>query len=463
MAELEHAFVRAPFEATSKFLRNTHKQVEKEWGALDTLMKRLSKPDKKTKKKKKKNGGDDGASKTLSQLAKRLKGLKRKLTDDAGMYAKCAKYAQRLRVRASHLQELAAMGNPGALPAAARRASAEAKSSSSSSSTRRSRGSAPPLSPRPACSEVALPLQTKLDRVLVDHLLRQGFYDVASHLVSGVNLADFADMEVFRSAQQVCAQLQQHCCDLGLIWCVSNRSKLRRTGSCLEFELRLQQYVEMLKKGDTTGAVAHAQKYFGAWEDVHKARIRAAMSALAFAPAPLASTAAQNGTDSGTGTPTTEESDAPSLDWVPKRYAHLFAESRWEALRQQFLDELYGLNGLTNKSMLELSLQAGLSALQTPACGSKASRNPNCPTCVRRMHVLAQQVTRAERVHSCIVCPITGAVMDEDNPPLVLPNGYAYSSAALRAMAQRSGNDKVTCPRTQQSFPLEKCRRAYVM
>ena len=37
--------------------------------------------------------------------------------------------------------------------------------------------------------------------------------------------------------------------------------------------------------------------------------------------------------------------------------------------------------------------------------------------------------------------------MDDNNPPMALPNGHVYSQAALRAMAAASGG-RVTCPRT---------------
>ncbi|KAJ1485277.1 hypothetical protein T484DRAFT_1794189 [Baffinella frigidus] len=48
---------------------------------------------------------------------------------------------------------------------------------------------------------------------------------------------------------------------------------------------------------------------------------------------------------------------------------------------------------------------------------------------------MAAKLPLANRLRSLLVCPITGQVMDEQNPPLALPNGRVYSSSALLEMA----------------------------
>jgi hypothetical protein len=40
---------------------------------------------------------------------------------------------------------------------------------------------------------------------------------------------------------------------------------------------------------------------------------------------------------------------------------------------------------------------------------------------------LAEQHPFAKHFHSKLVCYISKELMNEDNPPLVLPNGYVYS------------------------------------
>lgn len=41
---------------------------------------------------------------------------------------------------------------------------------------------------------------------------------------------------------------------------------------------------------------------------------------------------------------------------------------------------------------------------------------------------LAEPLPFAKHIHSKLVCYISKELMNEDNPPLVLPNGYVYST-----------------------------------
>ena len=44
------------------------------------------------------------------------------------------------------------------------------------------------------------------------------------------------------------------------------------------------------------------------------------------------------------------------------------------------------------------------------------------------IRTLAEPLPFAKHIHSKLVCYISKEPMNEDNPPLVLPNGYVYSS-----------------------------------
>lgn len=44
---------------------------------------------------------------------------------------------------------------------------------------------------------------------------------------------------------------------------------------------------------------------------------------------------------------------------------------------------------------------------------------------------LAEPLPFAKHIHSKLVCFISKELMNEDNPPLVLPNGYVYSKKVL--------------------------------
>ena len=52
--------------------------------------------------------------------------------------------------------------------------------------------------------------------------------------------------------------------------------------------------------------------------------------------------------------------------------------------------------------------------------------------------------------------------MDEDNPPMVLPNGFVYSARAMEAMAAETGG-KVSCLRTGQGpYDFSELQKAFL-
>ena len=90
------------------------------------------------------------------------------------------------------------------------------------------------------------------------------------------------------------------------------------------------------------------------------------------------------------------------------------------------------------------------------------SREPNCPVCgSQALGKLASRLPFGRHTHSVLVCHISGRFMDENNLPMVLPNGHVYSQQALEQMA--SENDgMVTCPRTQETFQFADVRKMFL-
>jgi macrophage erythroblast attacher len=126
----------------------------------------------------------------------------------------------------------------------------------------------------------------------------------------------------------------------------------------------------------------------------------------------------------------------------------LFEESKWDDLVNQFRRNNFVLHSLTAQSLLSITLQCGLAALKTPTCFETHStnnaavstfKNKNCPVCQEDMNILAQPLPYAQHVNSCLVCRISGAIMNEDNPPMVLPNGNVYGYNALMDLLHNTG------------------------
>jgi macrophage erythroblast attacher len=142
----------------------------------------------------------------------------------------------------------------------------------------------------------------------------------------------------------------------------------------------------------------------------------------------------------------------------------LFEQSQWDSLVDQFKQEFYKLYGMTLEPLLNIYLQAGLTALKTPypshamlffvvfACYHNLNLHyhnqnilfifsltlqrfcfeGNCPKedplSLVGFRKLAEPLPFSKQHHSKLVCHITKELMDTENPPLVLPNGYVYST-----------------------------------
>jgi len=135
---------------------------------------------------------------------------------------------------------------------------------------------------------------------------------------------------------------------------------------------------------------------------------------------------------------------------------------RWNHLVMQFRRENFQLHQLNDQSALAVTLQAGLSALKTPHCYKDGHRSSECPVCSHPLNILGRSLPFAHCAHSRLVCPISGHVMNENNPPMVLPNGYVYGENALHGMANEN-DGRVVCPKTQESYHVDEAEKVYVM
>jgi hypothetical protein len=91
-------------------------------------------------------------------------------------------------------------------------------------------------------------LNTKLHRIVVDFLLRNSMFQSAKSIYTQAGFRDLVDVDVFSLLLSVLPALRnRHDCQPALDWCVEHRSKLRQLGNSLELQLRIQQFVELLK------------------------------------------------------------------------------------------------------------------------------------------------------------------------------------------------------------------------
>ncbi|XP_014666387.1 PREDICTED: macrophage erythroblast attacher-like [Priapulus caudatus] len=247
------------------------------------------------------------------------------------------------------------------------------------------------------------------------------------------NRKDLTNLDIFLVAKEVEESLANHDTTECLSWCYDNKSKLRKLKSNLEFNLRQQEFIELIRKNLRLQAVNHARKYFVNLEGEQLCHVQRTMGLLAFPP-----------------------------DTEVYPYRELLDPTRWQQLVKEFRSENFKLYQLNNYSVFTVTLQAGLSALKTPQCYHEDTMNPDCPVCSQYLNDLASKLPFAHCSQSRLVCHLSGKPLNEHNHPMMLPNGYVYGENALLSMAVENGG-KITCPRTKQAFMASDLEKVFVM
>ena len=90
----------------------------------------------------------------------------------------------------------------------------------------------------------------RLSRLLVDYMLRCGYVESAKALATSQGIEELVDVDAFVAAHRVERSLREgHDTALALAWCAQNSQALKKVGGGLEFELRLQQFIELVREG----------------------------------------------------------------------------------------------------------------------------------------------------------------------------------------------------------------------
>ena len=148
-----------------------------------------------------------------------------------------------------------------------------------------------------------------------------------------------------------------------------------------------------------------------------------------------------------------------------KEFELYFSEDYWTGLKESFKEVQFLVQGLTQQPFLETLIAAGITALKTPFCEKGNKNGYNCPICTEEVFPLAKSLPYTTKSSSNLICRILGAVMDENNPPVVLPNRQVYSQKGIEKIArpvEGSAELQVVCPVTNKEFALSQVNRIYL-
>ena len=281
--------------------------------------------------------------------------------------------------------------------------------------------------------------RTRLDILMVDYLFRAGLMESATGLAKEKQIAHLVDAKVFLQCQEVADGLERRETKQALQWCKANSTAAEKFD--LEFMLRLQEYIELMRDGSPAKqfeAMQHAQKHLTPFYERHNDLIMNAAGLLAH---------------------------GPDTDISP--YKELLSRDRWPELSKLFVKAYYTAYSLPTRPLLHIALTAGLSALKTPACHSayaSSSANPHstvstvCPICSTELNELARNLPNAHHTKSHV-----------EEEPVVLPNGRIYGRRRLEELQRKLeggvgevAEEEVRDPTTGEIYQWEDVRKVYI-
>ncbi|CAG8954541.1 hypothetical protein HYFRA_00004456 [Hymenoscyphus fraxineus] len=390
---LDQPLIRLPFELLRKNFKVAHFTVEKEGSAVKTAVRETANASLTA------NSSPDEVLKNVDSMLARMKGLKRKL-------AACQEEETRLQQQsASRIRHLAQLYEMQSLD--------DVKYEEWS--------------------------RTRLDRLLVDYLLRHGYKESASALSKEKGIEDLVDVETFVQMSRIRESLRNQRVNEALAWCAENKKELRKMESKLEFMLRFQQYIELVRTQEQSKlleSIAHAKKYLLPFKDLYPKEVQQACGLLAFPPGTRA-----------------------------EAYSEIYSPHRWTILANLFMQTHNTLLALPPVPLLHIALSAGLSALKTPSCHSShlsSSISPTssscittsvCPICSTELNDLARNVPYANHTKSHV-----------ESDLVMLPNRCVYGTQRLEEYSRKAGlaDGMIKDLRTGEVFKMENTKKVYI-
>ncbi|WFD00704.1 GID complex subunit containing RING finger motif [Malassezia yamatoensis] len=307
----------------------------------------------------------------------------------------------------------------------------------------------------------------RLQRMVADYMLRRGAFSSAEKLAATQNITQLVDFPVFAQIRKVELSLvpdehstESPSCAIALAWCSENKITLRKSQSTLDFELRLQEFIELVRDRDPSvlkQAALYARKHLSPYlqetSDSEEQKNEASDQTHPRA--------------AHTNTQETSRKAWRALGLLASgpgswQYKDLYDAARWKSLRDAFRSIALQVYDLPASPLIHIALSAGLSSLKTHSCYSTKAkdftptvlnaissqtssmfladsmepddpsrsddRHPDCPIChTRGLGTLSREVPYSHQGNSRLICRITGKEMDDTNPPMCLPNGRVYS------------------------------------
>lgn len=277
-------------------------------------------------------------------------------------------------------------------------------------------------------------LRNNRDLALVDKISAEDDFFTKLH----PNYKKLIDYDILLTANRIANSITLNR-DLGELvsWITDNKSFLKKIKSNLEFETRLQQFIELIVAKDFAGALKAFKQHLTPFTHTNFNEIKLASGLLIF---------------SEKLNPSSPHHANSSFS----QYRKLLSASRYNYLSDLFLNIYYKMYGIPKNDPLLIYLSIGISSLKTHQClvdvnitdfnellSKKLSNveSTSCPICSLEMNQLAKNFPYSHNIKSYLF----------DNP-VMLPNGNIFDKFKLLRFSEIYDNVEVKDPITSEEF-----------
>ncbi|KAH9510837.1 E3 ubiquitin-protein transferase rmnd5a [Dermatophagoides farinae] len=259
-----------------------------------------------------------------------------------------------------------------------------------------------------------------LNKVIVEHFLRQGRSDIAEKLIQESKLdIDTNDKIPYIKMNKILDALRNRNLQPALEWAQTHRDQLVKSNSDFEFKLHRLQFIELLRGGieNQWKLITYSRSHFTPFAQRYQAEIKALMGSLMYLRS--------------------------GIEKSP--YQYLLDPNNWVEICHMFTKEACSLLEVSVDSPLSVTFNAGCIALPALINIKQAiqQRNVNDVWSSRDELPIEIDVTRKCHYHSIFACPILRQQSCDSNPPMRLQCGHVISRDALNKL---SNGSKLKCP-----------------
>ncbi|KAK4534196.1 hypothetical protein CDCA_CDCA01G0221 [Cyanidium caldarium] len=310
--------------------------------------------------------------------------------------------------------------------------------------------------PKRACR--GRPLDRRLlERAIVEHLYREGEFELGERLAHEAQLAmDASLIEPYVEMHQVLKALDADQLEPAIdwarrhrqqLWCAQQSLPIRPAqspgaaeagqspsaeGTELEFKLHRLQFVNLLQQGKAAEALRYAERTFPQFQRTQHSQIQHLMGCFLFASRILHSRLSH------------------------PRYAPLFTPALKQDVVQSFKASCWRVLGLAPESPLHSVASCGAVAL--PLLIKAAKLLPNKDAWDERDELPVEvDLGRPYQFHSIFVCPVSRDQSTEQNPPMLLPCGHVLCKETVGRLPR--GGTRFKCPYCPSEQQVAACRQ----